>query len=421
MITGWHWYWGDGNDTAYSTYAPTVQHVYAGPGTFNVTLVVTTLVNMIEWTDTATRQVTVRPSPDALFSNSNVCLNQLTLFEDESQPNGVQIISWNWTFGDPLSGNKDTSSLQDPSHRYLVSGTYPVTLTVMNQFGCVDSLIKPVRVYANPVAAFSNSLVCEGNPTYFYDSSFVGDTLISYWLWHFGDHNAGGAVSLLEDPVHRYAEAGNYIVTLMVRDYNGCYDTVDSTITVNPSPVSAFSLEEDLGGKPGRLQLYNHSVGAEYFFWDFGNGRTSEEENPVVTYSEDGTYTITLITENEFGCMDTTIYNYGLLFRGLYVPNAFAPTNDNIGSQLFKPIGMNLKEYHVQVFNLWNERIWESSALDSEGRPVEGWDGKYKGQLCPSGSYMWRIDAVFIDGTIWEGSDVGTGQSSNYGLVTLVR
>ncbi|MCK7540342.1 MAG: PKD domain-containing protein [Marinilabiliales bacterium] len=116
-----------------------------------------------------------------------------------------------------------------------------------------------------PVAAFSNSLVCEGNPTYFYDSSFVGDTLISYWLWHFGDHNAGGAVSLLEDPVHRYAEAGNYIVTLMVRDYNGCYDTVDSTITVNPSPVSAFSLEEDLGGKPGRLQLYNHLGGGGVF------------------------------------------------------------------------------------------------------------------------------------------------------------
>jgi hypothetical protein len=178
---------------------------------------------------------------------------------------------------------------------------------------------------------------------------------------------------------------------------------------------------ENYGGMPGKILLNNESQGAEYFIWDFGNGRTSEEENPVVTYTEDGVYIITLITENEYHCKDTTVYEFGLLFKGLFVPNAFAPTSTNIGVQRFKPVGINLKEYHVQVFNMWNERIWESSLIDSQGRPVEGWDGMYKDQLCPSGTYLWRIDAVFIDGSIWPGSSLGGGDPSIYGTVTLVR
>jgi PKD repeat protein len=328
---------------------------------------------------------------------------------------------WTWNFGEPQSGTQNTSSLQDPAHRYDTSGTYPVTLTVMNKWGCVDSLTKPVQVYANPKAAFTNSIVCEGSPTYFYDMSTLEDTLHSAWRWHFGDPNSGGSMSMLRDPVHRYAEEGNYTVQLIVEDYTGCRDTVDSTITVNPSPVSAFQVLENFDGTPGRMQLHNRSQGAEYFWWDFGNGRTSEEENPVVTYSEDGTYIITLITQNEFQCMDTTKYIYNMLFKGLYVPNAFAPTSETGGVQKFLPVGINLKEYHVQVFNVWGVRLWESSLLDDKGRPMEGWDGRFEGVLQQQGTYMWRIDAVFVDGSIWEGSDLGGGQPYNYGTFTLVR
>jgi hypothetical protein len=291
----------------------------------------------------------------------------------------------------------------------------------MNKWGCTDSVTKPVQVYGNPQAAFTNSIVCEGNPTYFYDMSLLADTANSRWVWHFGDQNAGGSISYLKDPVHRYVEEGKYNVTLMVQDYNGCHDTVDSLITVNPTPLSAFRVIENLDGWPGRIQLNNRSEGASYFIWDFGNGHSSTEENPVVTYQEDGTYLISLITENEFECMDTTSYLYHLLFKGLFVPNAFAPTSDVEGVKLFKPVGINLKEYHVQVFNRWGELLWESRLIDAQGRPVEGWDGTFKGSLVQQGSYLWRIDAVFIDGSIWEGSAVGTGQPSIFGTVSLIR
>ncbi|HNW77138.1 MAG TPA: gliding motility-associated C-terminal domain-containing protein, partial [Bacteroidales bacterium] len=130
---------------------------------------------------------------------------------------------------------------------------------------------------------------------------------------------------------------------------------------------------------------------------------------------------ITLITGNTFDCMDTTFYLYEVRFNGLYVPNAFAPLSDNQGVKLFKPVGMNLKQYHVQVFNTWGELLWESTLLDSKGSPVEGWDGMHDNHLCPSGTYLWRIDALFEDGTIWEGSSNGTGQPGIFGTLTLIR
>ena len=65
--------------------------------------------------------------------------------------------------------------------------------------------------------------------------------------------------------------------------------------------------------------------------------------------------------------------------------------------------------------------MWESNVIDSKGRPVEGWDGTFGGNLMPQGTYMWKISASFKDGKTWEGSDIGKGSSSTMGTVTLIR
>ncbi|HEX7584427.1 MAG TPA: gliding motility-associated C-terminal domain-containing protein, partial [Prolixibacteraceae bacterium] len=106
----------------------------------------------------------------------------------------------------------------------------------------------------------------------------------------------------------------------------------------------------------------------------------------------------------------------------LYVPNAFAPTTDISGVNVFKPVGVNLKQYKVEVFDSWGHLLWESSLLDIDGRPVESWNGrKSNGDLYQQGTYVWIIKAVFIDGTIWEGSDIGKGEYKSMGTVTLIR
>jgi hypothetical protein len=172
----------------------------------------------------------------------------------------------------------------------------------------------------------------------------------------------------------------------------------------------------------GKIQLQNKSEGADNYYWDFGNGSSSTEESPIVTYTNDGSYLITLVAANNFGCVDSTFLKYEVLFKGLYVPNAFVPESNIQGVNVFKPVGVDLKEYKVEVFDPWGQLLWESSLLDSNGRPVEGWNGrKQNGAIYQSGTYVWKISAVFIDGTTWEGSNVGKGEGKTIGTVTLIR
>jgi flagellar hook assembly protein FlgD len=85
-------------------------------------------------------------------------------------------------------------------------------------------------------------------------------------------------------------------------------------------------------------------------------------------------------------------------------------------------VGVNLKQFQIEVFDGWGHMLWSSVALDAQGRPTESWDGKdSNGVLYPSGTYMWKAKATFIDNTIWEGSDIGKGSAKTIGTVTLIR
>jgi PKD repeat protein len=349
-----------------------------------------------------------------------MCLNQTTVFHDTSETYGEPVINWSWNFGEPSSGPNNTSTIKDPTHTYASRDTFDVRLVVMNRFGCKDSLTKSTRIYGLPEAHFDNTVACMGDATYFYDMTLASDTIMRYWHWDFGDITWNDT-SHLQNPVYKYPDAGNYAVQLIVTDYFGCMDTVDSTVTVNITPVSVFTITENFDGKPGRLKLNNESTGANGYLWDFGNGKTSTEENPIAIYVEDGTYIIKLIALNEFDCSDTTFFEYELLFKGLFIPNAFAPASTDLGIRLFKPVGINLKQYHIQVFDQWGTLMWESTKIDSGGHPEEGWDGVYRNILMPQGTYMWKVKATFIDDTPWTGSDIGQGDYKTIGTVTLIR
>jgi PKD repeat protein len=85
---------------------------------------------------------------------------------------------------------------------------------------------------------------CEGNPVQFTDLSQTGGTgAISSWEWNFGDPVTGwNNISILQNPVHTYATAGSYQVSLTVHTANGCVSTSVQSITINPQPaVSTFT------------------------------------------------------------------------------------------------------------------------------------------------------------------------------------
>ena len=87
----------------------------------------------------------------------------------------------------------------------------------------------------------------------------------------------------------------------------------------------------------------------------------------------------------------------------------------------FKPVGVNMESYEVVLINQHGNIVWRSNKLDDDGSPLEGWDGRTNGIEQPTGTYMWKISAKFRDGTYWNGTDAGDGNTNTHGTVVLIR
>ena len=211
---------------------------------------------------------------------------------------------------------------------------------------------------------------------------------------------------------------------LTVADTNGCIDTIVKQVNVASAPTSLFSYTDNVDNIQGKVEFTNGSTGAKTYFWDFGNGETAYDKSPTEIYTEDGDYQVLLVSVSDEGCHDTASIVYKMLFKGLYVPNAFAPGGTMLATKFWLPVGVNLASYHAQIFNRLGMMLWESTQLDEKGTPTESWDGTYKDKPCQQGVYVWKITAIFRDGTIWDNTDIGnhTGiPEVKQGSVSLIR
>jgi PKD repeat protein len=412
----WHWAFGDGTEIEYIHQQDSICHTYDEYGAYTVTLTVTADVAGNPYVATYEQQVNVSAHPDAMMAWSTPCVMAGTQFADLSATNGVDIASWQWTFG--IEGSdEDTSSLQNPTWTYTENGTYLVELIVENINGCVDTLQSNVDVFDSPLADFSASLACAGGLTEFTDQSAPAEGELEYWLWDFGTGQTSGE----QNPMYVYPDSGQYVVQMIVTDENQCRDTSSTVIQVYPVPQSWFDIIDNYDGIQGQILLDNLSEDAVRYAWDLGNGDTSSMYSPVVLYEENGTYLIELIAWNDNNCPDTSYMEYEVLFQGLYVPTGFTPDSKDPAMKEWKPIGVNLESYTVTVVNQRGNVVFQSSRLDENGSPSEGWDGTVNGEMMSPGTYLWTISARFRDGRVWNGTDAGDGNTNTYGMLLLIR
>jgi PKD repeat protein len=236
--------------------------------------------------------LTSQPPPTAAF-NADKTSGDAPLVVTYTDASTGSPTSWAWNFGD-----QTTSNVQNPPpHTYSTAGDYTVTLTASNAGGSSSAqqtihVTAPVPV---PIADFTwaaNYLAVT-----FTDASTNNPTA---WAWDFGD----GYTSVQQDPIHTYAKAGTYNVTLTATNGAGPSTPVAKSVTVTapPAPTASFTPDKSSGLVPLTVSFTDTSSGSPTSWqWDFGDNTGSTQQSPKHTYNAEGTFTVTLTASNAGG------------------------------------------------------------------------------------------------------------------------
>lgn len=182
--------------------------------------------------------------------------------------------------------------------------------------------------------------------------------------------------------------SGSGPVSVTTSSALGCASNPSScTVTVSTPPVAAFDTTSTSGF------AYNFTDqstgGATDWLWDFGDGSTSNLQNPTYTFSGNGSENVCLYTQNTNGCADTICKTYDIsLIEYVTIPNVFTPDGDGINDYFFIS-NSGLKEYKLEIFNRWGVKVFEAESANVE------WDGRSTAGIeLSDGTYYFILKAV---------------------------
>jgi gliding motility-associated-like protein len=295
-----YWNFGAGATPATSTLENPTNIVYSSTGAKIVMHIVN--VPACGLTDTFIHIITINPTPVASFaSTAPVCQDGAVDFTyTDTVGNGY---SFAWNFGD--GAITATSTAENPTGiKYSTPGHKNVTLTVTNQFYCVDEVTQDVLINAAPTVSFTSTApACSDLPVTFTNTGTA--TANTTWAWDFGT-NSNPATSILQQPGNVvYYTAGTKTVTLTATDTsNGCNATASQTFNIYQSPTAAFLSDAPQCSDAGINFTNIGSTGSNWSYtWNFGVGANpngSTAENPSgITYNSGGTKTVTFTVADQ--------------------------------------------------------------------------------------------------------------------------
>ena len=250
------------------------------PGVYLVTLTATNSAG----SSTATATIIVNQAPTATFTTQTAGLSVITT---NSSQNAT---SYSWTFGDG-----GTSTQMSPTHTYLTTGTYTLTMVATNECGSNTTTQTVVIQGSAPIVSFNTDMSsgCPGLTVQFTDASAGNPT---GWMWTLAGGTPG--VSTAQNPSVTYTTPGTYDVTLVATNLFGAgTSTQVGYITVIALPTADFSYTAN----GGIVTFLNNAQGGTAYSWDFGDGTTSPDKSPVHTYGASGTYNVSLTVTNSCG------------------------------------------------------------------------------------------------------------------------
>jgi gliding motility-associated-like protein len=407
--TAWHWDFGDSSTTTDTSSLSSPQWTFTQPGSYTVTLIVTSQNSCSNLSDTQSVVINVLPQPAVNLGNdTTLCNAPVNLLLNAG--NSGSIYTWNnaattqtiiatspgwysvWVQSDtaglctdqdsilltlspqPDLGGDTTlcanqSLLLDPGitgtqYNWSTGATSP-TITVSTPG------LYSVQII-NPPCALSSSMNLNITPLPIVnlgaDTTLCpGDSILlnaqnpgATFLWS----NAANTQTITA------SATGNYAVTVTAQNCSNS-DTIFITTTQN----LAFNEIVSLCGSFGPLVLDAGNPGAAYLWSTGASTQTISIEQP-------GTYWVTV---NAPPCVltDTVLVTGNIGEATVYIPNSFTPNGDGLNDR-FSGYGESFSSFRLLIFNRWGELIFETT-------DPAGWDGNFNGTKVTDDVYVYKL------------------------------
>ncbi|TAD85524.1 MAG: PKD domain-containing protein [Bacteroidetes bacterium] len=288
LLDSTRWHFGDGSTSRVRN----PSKIYGTTGTYTITQIsyFGACVDSIK----KTIDVVVGPKADFTAMPRGACKPPLTVNFTNTSTGAT---SYLWDF----SGSP--ASQPNPTITFTSQGSFGVRLIASSGNGCFDTLFRPnYIVIADPVINGIEGAPYKGCLPYtrpFRVITNLSEPIVA-WAWDFGD----GGTSTDSTPTHTYSAPGTYTISVKITTQSGCTATFSSIIAGGPKPKANFAGAPRLVCPEEQVYFTDSSSGANEWFWRFGDGGTSKEQNPTYQYQDTGWMNVTLIAINN-GCADT--------------------------------------------------------------------------------------------------------------------
>ncbi|MFY7838811.1 MAG: PKD domain-containing protein [Lacibacter sp.] len=388
------WIWGDGSRNDTTTSNP-FTHTYTSTGFFDVK-VIGIDSNSCNVKDSAIMRIRVTTdSVDVGFSFARQNCNSLTFnftntsnILTASRPFGPRSFMWVWGDG---SRNDTVPGFAPPiAHTFPGVGSYNVRLVLIDSNYCNlgdSSGFVNFQVIDNIRAGFRVSNVCVPDTINVVDTSLGALT----YLWVSSD----GQTSTNPVPGFIYNTPGTYTIKQYIFNPNSCngVDSTERTFQAIGPPTAGFTYNPN-PSQENTPTRFTSTASADVLQWlyDFGDGTTSTQRDPIHQYVTPGINTVCQTVTNAAGCVDSVCIPVESIINIVNdLPSAFTPNGDGV-NDVFMVRGFGITKMTLRVYNRQGLMVFESRTQNI------GWDGKYKGIPQPMDAYAWTLDVEYFTG-----------------------